>query len=236
MAQKSDLSEQDPQVIRQNIEETRSALTEKLETLEQEVKETVKGATDAVVGTVQTVRQTVQDTVGTVKETVSDTVQTVKHTFDLRYQTEEHPWPMLAGSVAVGFVTGSLLPHHDRMVRGMSRSGHVPRTFYQGDGARGPAPGLHVQPETVRQSFAAAPAAAPRHGPLSGLVEQFAPEIHKLKSLAVGAGAALVRDMLREAVPSNLAGQLTEVIDSVTQKLGGQPIQGPVWDSSRRNR
>jgi ElaB/YqjD/DUF883 family membrane-anchored ribosome-binding protein len=236
MAQEPDLSDQDPQVIRQNIEETRSDLTRKLETLEQEVKETVKGAADAVVGTVETVRQTVQDTVGTVKETVSDTVQTVKHTFDLRCQTEEHPWPMLAGSVAVGFLAGSLLPHHDRMVRGMRRSGYMPGAFYPADGARGPAPGLHVQPETVRQSFAAEQAQVRHHGLLSGLGEQFAPEINKLKGLAIGAGAALLRDVIQDAVPPSMAGRIAEVIDSVTQKLGGEPIQGPLRNPSMQNR
>src|SRR5437588_98198 len=85
--------DQEPDVIRQDIDETRSSLTEKLETLEAEVK-----------GTVQDAKNTVEDTIHNVKSTVHETVESVKRTFDLPYQVRQHPWPMLGGSVVAGFI------------------------------------------------------------------------------------------------------------------------------------
>ena len=84
MDKESDLSNQRPEEIRNQIEETRSSLTEKLETLEHEVKETVRGATDAVVGTVQSVRSTVECTVEAVKGSVESTLESVRRTFDVQ--------------------------------------------------------------------------------------------------------------------------------------------------------
>ena len=107
MDQRSDLNEQRPDEIRHQIEETRCSLTEKLETLEHEVKQTVKGATDTVVGTVHS---------------VEGTVETVKRTFDLRYHVRRHPWLMFGGSIATGFVAGTLLPHEISIPKAMSRS------------------------------------------------------------------------------------------------------------------
>src|SRR5262249_38838293 len=86
-----------PEVIRQQMEETRAALSEKLETLEQQV-----------VGTVKDARAAVTDTVETVKGAVHDTVETVKETFDVSRQVERHPWAMLGGSIALGFLGGRL--------------------------------------------------------------------------------------------------------------------------------
>src|SRR5262245_1321712 len=97
------------EVIKMQMEETRSALAEKLETLEQHVVGTVQEASAAVTGTVTDVRAAVQDTIGTVKDSVEETVTSVKNTFDLSRQVEQHPWIMLGGSVAAGYIVGRLL-------------------------------------------------------------------------------------------------------------------------------
>src|SRR2546423_4651080 len=97
------------EVIRHNIEETHNALSDKLETLEHTVVDTVQGPTTAVAETVGTVKEAVQETVEQVKETVQSTVEKVKETFDLRLQVERHPWLMLGGSVGVGYLAGTLL-------------------------------------------------------------------------------------------------------------------------------
>jgi ElaB/YqjD/DUF883 family membrane-anchored ribosome-binding protein len=85
----------EPEVIRQQMAETRSALTEKLQTLEQQVVETVSDANTAVAGTVETVKDAVQDT--------------VKDTFDVPLQVQRHPWAFVGGSVALGYLGGALL-------------------------------------------------------------------------------------------------------------------------------
>src|SRR5262245_5136733 len=89
---------EEPDVIRQQIDETRSSLTEKLETLEGQVR-----------GTVREAKASVEDTIESVKASVQHSVASVKRTFDVRYQTERHPWAMVGGSVVAGFVIGSLV-------------------------------------------------------------------------------------------------------------------------------
>src|SRR5262245_55877302 len=100
------MADEQPKVIRHQMEETRASLTEKLETLEHQVVGTVQGATSAVTETVENVKEAVAETVETVKGTVRETVETVKETFDLSRQVDRHPWLMVGGSVALGFLCG----------------------------------------------------------------------------------------------------------------------------------
>src|SRR4051794_2704569 len=86
------------EVICNQMEETRTALQDKLESLEQHVSNTVQGASDAVTDTVDSVKSAVQDTVDSVKESLS-----------VRYQVERHPWTMFLGAALVGFVGARLL-------------------------------------------------------------------------------------------------------------------------------
>src|SRR5262245_2642415 len=109
-------NETDPEVIRKKMLEKRTALTEKLEALEQgvlgvasSVTNTVESVKEGVEETVEAVKDTVQDTVGAVKETVEETVETAKGLFDVPGHVERHPWAMLAGSVGVGALLGFLL-------------------------------------------------------------------------------------------------------------------------------
>jgi len=99
-------------VIRDQMEDTRTSLTEKLETLEKKVVSTVDSATTNVAETVESVKETVQETVSTVKDTVQDTicavkdsvkegVGAVKDVFDVSRHVERHPWLMIGGSVAL---------------------------------------------------------------------------------------------------------------------------------------
>jgi len=82
------------EVIRHQMEETRSSLADKLEALETEFRDTVEGATSAVANTV---------------ETVQETVSTVKETLDIRKHVERHPWAMFGAAIALGYVGSYLL-------------------------------------------------------------------------------------------------------------------------------
>ena len=90
---------------RRRMDATQSAMTEKLEMLEQQIRETVDDAHSAV-----------EDVVINVKETISDTADAIKRTFDISYQTEKHPWVVFSGSVLVGYLLGN------RRHRSFSRS------------------------------------------------------------------------------------------------------------------
>src|SRR5437899_1742451 len=106
-------------IILDEMENTRAAFTEKLETLEQRVGSTVESATanvaeavEAVQETVATVTDTIQETVAAVKETVHESVGAVKDMFDIPGHVACHPWLMMAGAVGLGFLLGEYLTEH----------------------------------------------------------------------------------------------------------------------------
>ena len=90
---------------RRRMDATQSAMTDKLEMLEEQIRDTVQDAHSAV-----------EDVVTNVKETISDTGSAIKRTFDISYQTERHPWAVLGGSILVGYLLGN------RRERSFSRS------------------------------------------------------------------------------------------------------------------
>ena len=94
-----------PEVMRQQIEETKSQLWEKLDTLETQVSEAVQSTSTAVSETVASV----QETVANVTDTVQESVQSVSNAFDLPLQVERHPWLAVGGSFVLGYLTCELL-------------------------------------------------------------------------------------------------------------------------------
>jgi ElaB/YqjD/DUF883 family membrane-anchored ribosome-binding protein len=116
----------EPEVIREQMAETRTALTDKLETLEQQVMDTVTETTSAVTDTVESVKEAVEETVTAVKDTVQDSVQAVKNTFDLPRQMNRHPWLFLGASVAVGYLGGRLLGRVSAYNESRQPSSHRP--------------------------------------------------------------------------------------------------------------
>jgi len=202
------------EVIRNQMEETRTALQDKLETLEQQVKETVQNATEAVSETVSTVKEAVQDTVGSVKDSVHDTVESVKDTFDLRQQVERRPWTVFCGAALVGFFGARLLqrPHAasapliTRPIRAV------------------PAPAAY---EEVSRS-----PSAPSRSWLDVLAQEYADELKTVKGLAISTLGGLVGEMVTNSAPPALKEQIKEVVDSLTTKLGGHPLEGSLLTPS----
>jgi ElaB/YqjD/DUF883 family membrane-anchored ribosome-binding protein len=216
---------EEPEVIKHDIDETATDLKTKVEQLEEKVLGTVKGTTDAVSETVESVKETVRQTIDTVRETVEDTVQSVKRTIDLRYQVDRHPWLMMSGSVVAGFAAGKLV--------GSLLS--PKRTYPLGNGRfYSPAPpdatGIY---ETMRGRPAAAKPQRERSEPglISRLMGNFDTEINKVKGMAIGALFGFLRDMAKESLPASLSDKVDEVMNSVTAKLGGEPIRGPVTEA-----
>jgi hypothetical protein len=200
------------------MEETRASLTEKLETLECQMTETVQGAKDAVTNTVQGTKDAVNDTVTTVKDAVHDAVETVKDSLDVRAQVDRHPWVMFGASIAAGYVGARLLDRLEFPANGERRS----------DSFR-PIASESREPEFAEARFHGnGEEARAGRGPsrLSSLARQFEPEIAKLKGLALGAAMGLVRDVVAGSVPPQMQPQVSEVLNSITVKLGGEPIRG----------
>jgi len=181
------------------MEQTRSSLSDKLELLEQKVSDTVQVAATAVT-----------DTVETVKESVEATVDSVKETLNLSLHVQRHPWAMVSGAAAVGFLGGWLLTSARRSEAAPTHSAAppVPRD--------GQTPALPKQPAAEQSSW------------LGSLLRTFVPDLEKLKGLAIGAAAGMVRDLILEQTADDFKPYLTEKINDLTANLGGQVIPGPV--------
>jgi len=141
------MDSESPEVIEQQMEETRSSLTEKVAALESQVVGTVQTATQAVQDTVSTVKSAVQETVSTVKESVQESVaavketvqgsvdavkENVKETFDVTHHVQENPYLMVGGAVVAGLITGLLVfrKDEDRVAANMAVSGDgVPLSY-----------------------------------------------------------------------------------------------------------
>jgi ElaB/YqjD/DUF883 family membrane-anchored ribosome-binding protein len=192
------------EVIRNEMEETRSSLADKLEALESEFRGTVEGATSAVANTVEAV----QETVSNVKETVQETVESVKETLDVRKHVERHPWAMFGGAFALGCVAGFLL--------GPRRRSRSPAE------AAPPAPPTPIPTRNGagHRNGAAQKTSSRTEEP--GVVES---TLQELRGLAVGTLMSVLREVLTGAVPSSLAPDLAGVVDDLTTKLGGKPLR-----------
>jgi len=98
-----------PDVIQQQMMETRTSLSEKVTQLEEQVMGTVQSATDAMQTTVEKVKDSVKDVTSSVEESVTSMRDTVRQTFDISSHVRERPWLALGAAVVTGFVTGRLL-------------------------------------------------------------------------------------------------------------------------------
>jgi len=230
------------EVIRHQMEETRSSLQDKLEVLEEQVKNTVAEATDTVStvkDTVEAVKETVKESVETVKESVQDTVQSVKDSLNLERQMQEHPWLIFAGATAVGFVGARLLARAASALQPpaysaresapypgtpLASTAHV--SLNAPSAGRGNGYGTGAAP-ALPESAVAAPRAA-RRSWWHTITDHYGQELEKLKGLAIGTLGGIVREMVTAQTPPALAERVKDVVDSMTTKLGGQPIEGPI--------
>lgn len=198
------------ELIKQQMGQTRSALTEKLETLETKVFGTFDSAANTVGQTVHEVGSTVRETAENVRATMRETMSTVRDAFDVSRQFHEHPLLMLGGSVVAGYVGGVVL---DNLEHGHMPSFSSPIRAEQ----------LLPQGSEVRERLEAEPPA--RRGGMGlfrELANAFAPELEKLKAAAIGMALGVVRDKLYEAVPPQVRENVNEMVDRITVKLGGE--------------
>jgi gas vesicle protein len=206
------------ELIREQMADTRTALTEKLESLEDKVTsavetaaadvvETVAAVTGSVQESVANVRESVQETIGAVKDSVKEGVNAFQDAFNLPAHFQRHPWLMLAGSMGVGYCAASLLQAAAKKPREQSQR--------SGDGvAASPRPYKNGRSESVPAEKPAA----------EGLLDKFSPELEKLKGLAIGTLMGTLREIVAPALPGHLSQSVIEIIDSATEKLGGKPV------------
>jgi ElaB/YqjD/DUF883 family membrane-anchored ribosome-binding protein len=210
------------EVIKQQMLETRTSLTEKLQALEEQVASTVRSTTEAVTETAEAVKGAVENTVSAVKGTVEETVETVKSSFDLTHQMEAHPWLMLGGAVVAGYFAASLL---DRGASAVSSgvSGLTSRSYTP-------------PPQQAMSSLSSSGRPPSSENWSNGLwdtvTRAFQPAISRLEELAIGAAAGVVSNMVVNAAPDALRSELKPIFDDLIRSLGGKNINAQqLWDN-----
>jgi ElaB/YqjD/DUF883 family membrane-anchored ribosome-binding protein len=207
-----------PDLIRQQIDQTRSSLTDKLETLEAEVKGTVQSARE----TVECAKETVQETISSVKESVNSAKETVKHTFDIPYQVDRHPWFMLGLSLASGAVAGALLASR------MDGGRRVARPL-AGSSAEPPVPVGISEPDYRRGPTANGAGGA---GFMEKLTGRFGNEFEKVKDLAIETLVGVAGEAARKAIPA-LARAVEDMLVRAAAEAETRPGQYGPQDRER---
>jgi hypothetical protein len=198
------------ELIKQQMGQTRAALTDKLENLETKILGTVNTTTDTLGHTVEEVGTTVRETARDVRATVHETLASVRDALDVSRQMHQHPWALVGGSILAGYVGGVVLDNLER--------GHLPSLPSLPSAEQ-----LLPRDSEVRERIESEPPAR-RTGStfFKALFDSFAPELEKLKAAAVGLALGAVRDKIGEAVPPHLRENISEMMDRFTVKLGGE--------------
>ncbi len=199
------LPEQTSDEMRDEIDSTRSDLSEKLGALE-----------DRVMDTVQSAQETVEDSIQIAK----DTVASVERIFDIKHHVEQHPWPMLGGCFLAGLALGTLF------YRAWRRPTPSPGPPAGKQPAYSPGPGLPADLRGNGSMGSAAPQPRSQEPPPSrpGVFDLFHDEITQVQGMAIGYVMRLARDAMKDAVPQ-WASQINGLMNSVMTKLGGEPTQ-----------
>jgi hypothetical protein len=146
-------------------------------------------------------------------------VETVKRTFDLEYQVQQHPWAMFGGSIVVGCLAGTLF-------EGLRRGRHAPWAPAAESLTTLASPDGYAQTSPSYQ-----PTGSSQTSWFSNLLHQFDHEIEQVKELAIGAAMGVLRDYIKQSLPDSLDPKVSDILDSMTAKLGGRPV-GPVMDTA----
>lgn len=186
------------EVIRDEMEQTRASLADKLGALENQVRETVSGATEAVSSTVEGVKEVVGS--------VSDTVGSVAETFNVRKQVEAHPWAAVGAAVAAGFLAGQFV---GRAGAPSARPHSLSEMASPSGGPPEPEP---KQEESLLGSM------VPDLGGVANTL------LAGAGGLAVNSVMGVVRELITRGLSPEWKGELDKVVDSVASKLGGKPV------------
>jgi hypothetical protein len=217
--------------IHKDMEKTRASLERKVGALENQVAQTVGEAAEVIETAREAVTQTIEGVKGAVESvstTVQETASTVGRTLNLRLQTERHPWLVLCGSMTLGCCVALWI--------------HRPRRDWLAVEPVEPQPAPEPPPALAPRNVAAplerrdmpwphGEHAAPPAPPVPEARGFLSEEVGKLKSLALGTFLGVVRDVLRKQLPPALGKGIGEQIDSMTRKLGGEPIRDDLTQS-----
>jgi hypothetical protein len=69
----------------------------------------------------------------------------------------------------------------------------------------------------------------------SSWLSEFTPEISRLKGMALGALLGTAREMITKSMPGQMGQHLSEIVDNITTKLGGEPMSHSDWESMEKS-
>lgn len=219
-------------VIRRQMAETRASITDKIDRLERELRESVRDASSAVAKTVENVNSTVE----TVQRSVSTTMNSVKRTCDVRRQVAVRPWTMMAGAAALGFAGGRYFQRNRRneiWQNGRDAYSAIERQRNAHE-YRDVSHRYMVTPKRAADEIAETLSTVQESGVLSRVTDTFRDELSMLKGLALGTLFGVVRDIATRSAPPSIERQVEDLINNVTVKLGGQPVHGHIVGEKRR--
>jgi len=193
-----------PELIEQDMHETRQALTDKVAALEQQVVGTIHGATSAVQETVQSVKSAVEETVCSVKDRVKESVSTVqesvatasanvKATLDVPEHIRHRPWAAVAGATVVGVIAGYALSRNENKPK--IQSAHRTTGTGNGQTPRPPVFSAPAQPGTIKPGF------------FDEIIERVRNEVKQLSEAAITA--------LSQSLQQNLHQGINQVVQNV---------------------
>jgi len=193
-------------VIRDEMEQTRANLADKLGALETQVRETVVGAKEAVSSTVEGVKEVVGS--------VSETVGSVAEQFSVSKQVDEHPWLAMGAAVAAGFVAAQVF---DRLGQQQQQTPAAPSSRSFDD-----------LPLTSTRFSEPAPAGAKKEGLLESLMPDLSGVantlLHSAGTLAVSSLMGVIRELAVRGLSPEWKGEVTKLVDQVASQLGSRPL------------
>jgi ElaB/YqjD/DUF883 family membrane-anchored ribosome-binding protein len=184
--------EDQAELIRQRMAETRADLTDKLENIEHKVTTQLTDAQEAVTGTAEAV-----------KENVVETVEAVKESLDVTRYVREYPWLMVGGGVVAGFLAYELLSAGSSAATSSSQ-GSTGRSG--GSWAGGLASGL------------TSGLAGGLTGGL-GLGSLFGDQFQQLEKFAARTALQLVSSAIKDSVPGEFGTTLCHTVDKLASSL-----------------
>jgi len=170
-----------------------------------DMREEIDCTRSALADKVEALEDRVKDNVQTVEDSIqiaTDAVATVRRTFDIKHQVEQYPWALVGGCFLAGLAASNLFPRVLRQLR------KAPGPSANGSSAAANPP---LELPGVTRSH-------------SGFFDLFHEEIAKVQGMAIGYVMGLARDSIKQSVPK-LASQIESVMNGVTTKLGGTPLQ-----------
>jgi hypothetical protein len=192
MDQTDDRIEQDIK----NIMQTRVAIGDKLEMLEQRVEEKMERSRTAV-------KDLVDHTAGVVEGMMDKTKQTI----DPLYQFNQRPWLVLGGAVMLGYMVGLIETKmrstgvYSYAPPGSDEPGVMPPGSRQARSM--PDEGVYPYYPTGKQTGAGRPM-APQMSFVQDIAEGFMQEMDHVKAGLIEAGRAFLRDASSQIIPALL--------------------------------